>query len=193
MTDTARILIVDDDPAMRIGLQDNLEVEGFQVVTAACVREGREIALRERPDLILLDLMLPDGDGINLCRHLRNQGLHVPVIMLTARGEEMDKVLGFEVGADDYVVKPFSLRELFARIHAKPAPFPYLGNRHPGTGWSGAGRFPATSTHPRRANAGCYRQGDGPAALSRRSSRRSSLARDTASRCVGSPERDRNP
>ena len=118
MTDMARILIVDDDPAMRIGLQDNLEVEGFQVLTASSLREGREIALRERPDLILLDLMLPDGDGMGLCRYLRSQGLHVPVIMLTARGEEMDKVLGFEVGADDYVVKPFSLRELFARIHA---------------------------------------------------------------------------
>lgn len=118
MSDTARILIVDDDPAMRVGLQDNLEVEGYQVVTAASLREGREIALRERPDLILLDLMLPDGDGMSLCRHLRSQGLHIPVIMLTARGEEMDKVLGFEVGADDYVVKPFSLRELLARIHA---------------------------------------------------------------------------
>jgi DNA-binding response OmpR family regulator len=118
VTDMARILIVDDDPAMRIGLQDNLEVEGFQVLTASSLREGREIALRERPDLILLDLMLPDGDGMGLCRYLRSQGLHVQVIMLTARGEEMDKVLGFEVGADDYVVKPFSLRELFARIHA---------------------------------------------------------------------------
>jgi DNA-binding response OmpR family regulator len=114
----ARILIVDDDPAMRVGLQDNLEVEGYQVFTAASLREGREIALAEHPDLILLDLMLPDGDGTSLCRHLRSQGLHAPVIMLTARGEEMDKVLGFEVGADDYVVKPFSLRELLARIHA---------------------------------------------------------------------------
>jgi DNA-binding response OmpR family regulator len=121
----ARILIVDDDPAMRVGLQDNLEVEGYQVVTAASLREGREIALRERPDLILLDLMLPDGDGMSLCRHLRSQGLHIPVIMLTARGEEMDKVLGFEVGADDYVVKPFSLRELLARIHV------HLRRSHP--------------------------------------------------------------
>jgi DNA-binding response OmpR family regulator len=115
---TARILIVDDDPAMRVGLQDNLEVEGYQVFSAASLREGREISLRERPDLILLDIMLPDGDGLSLCRHLRSQGLHIPVIMLTARSEEMDKVLGFEVGADDYVVKPFSLRELLARIHA---------------------------------------------------------------------------
>jgi DNA-binding response OmpR family regulator len=131
VTDTGRILIVDDDPAMRIGLQDNLEVEGFQVVTAASVREGREIALRERPDLILLDLMLPDGDGMSLCRHLRSQGLHVPVIMLTARGEEMDKVLGFEVGADDYVVKPFSLRELFARIHAHLRRFHTTGTEFP--------------------------------------------------------------
>jgi DNA-binding response OmpR family regulator len=114
----AHILIVEDDPAMRVGLQDNLEVEGYRVSSAASLRAGRELALHEHPDLILLDLMLPDGDGMSLCRHLRSQGLHMPVIMLTARGEEMDKVLGFGVGADDYVVKPFSLRELLARIHA---------------------------------------------------------------------------
>ena len=118
MSGAARILIIEDDPAMRVGLQDNLEVEGYQVTTAASLREGREAALLERPDLIVLDLMLPDGDGMSLCRYLRTQGLHQPVIMLTARGEEMDKVLGFEVGADDYVVKPFSLRELLARIYA---------------------------------------------------------------------------
>lgn len=115
----AIILVIEDDAAMSAGLRDNLEVEGYQVLTAANVRAGRELALRNRPDLILLDVMLPDGDGVSLCRNLRAQGLQQPIIMLTARGEEMDKVLGLEVGADDYLTKPFSLRELLARIHAR--------------------------------------------------------------------------
>jgi DNA-binding response OmpR family regulator len=112
------ILVVEDDPAMSGGLKDNLEVEGYRVVVASTLREGRETALEQNPDLILLDLRLPDDDGISLCRQLRSQGLDPPVIMLTARGEETDKILGFEVGADDYVVKPFSLRELLARVQA---------------------------------------------------------------------------
>jgi DNA-binding response OmpR family regulator len=115
----ATVLVIDDDPAMRAGLTDNLEVEGYRVLTAATLREGKESVLRHKPDLILLDLMLPDGDGVSLCRQLRTQGLEQPIIMLTARGEEMDKVLGFEVGADDYVVKPFGLRELLARVRAQ--------------------------------------------------------------------------
>ncbi|MGH8613633.1 MAG: response regulator transcription factor [Gammaproteobacteria bacterium] len=87
-------------------------------VRAATLREGREAALKKNPDLILLDLMLPDGEGLALCQELRAHGLALPIIMLTAKGEELDKVLGLEMGADDYVVKPFSLRELLARIHA---------------------------------------------------------------------------
>lgn len=118
MSRNAVVLVVEDDAAMREGLRDNLEVEGYQVLTASTVRRGKELALQERPDLILLDVMLPDGEGIGLCRQLRGQGLRQPILMLTARGEERDKVLGFEVGADDYVVKPFSLRELLARIQA---------------------------------------------------------------------------
>jgi DNA-binding response OmpR family regulator len=118
LTGSPTVLVVDDDAAMRAGLADNLELEGYQVLSAATLREGREAALRHRPDLIILDLMLPDGDGVSLCRQLRVQGYQQPIIMLTARAEEMDKVLGFEVGADDYVVKPFGLRELLARVRA---------------------------------------------------------------------------
>ena len=115
----ATILIVEDDPAMLAGLKDNLEIEGYRIKTASTVRQGRATALRDKPDLIVLDVMLPDGDGVSLCRELRAQGLKQPIIMLTARGEEMDKVQGFEGGADDYIVKPFGLRELLARIHAQ--------------------------------------------------------------------------
>jgi DNA-binding response OmpR family regulator len=118
MSGTPTILIVEDDPAMRMGLQDNLEIEGYRVISALTLREGREAALKKNPDLILLDLMLPDGNGIELCRELRAHGFPQSIIMLTAKGEEMDKVLGLEMGADDYMVKPFSLRELLARIHA---------------------------------------------------------------------------
>lgn len=118
MSGTPTILIVEDDPAMRMGLQDNLEIEGYRVISALTLREGRESALKKNPDLILLDLMLPDGNGIELCRELRAHGFPQSIIMLTAKGEEMDKVLGLEMGADDYMVKPFSLRELLARIHA---------------------------------------------------------------------------
>jgi DNA-binding response OmpR family regulator len=119
MTVPATILVVEDDPAMIAGLKDNLEIEAYRVLTATNVRQGRVAALRGKPDLIVLDVMLPDGDGVSLCRELRAQGLQQPIIMLTARGEEMDKVLGFEGGADDYIVKPFGLRELLARIHAQ--------------------------------------------------------------------------
>ena len=112
------ILIIDDDPAMRAGLRDNLETDGYRVLSAGSCREGREAALGRQPDLILLDVMLPDGDGMALCRELRDAGVHQPIIMLTARGEERDRVLGLDLGTDDYVVKPFSLRELLARIRA---------------------------------------------------------------------------
>jgi len=119
MTESATILVVEDDPAMLAGLKDNLEIEAYKVLTATNVRQGRVAALQGQPDLIVLDVMLPDGDGVSLCRELRAQGLQQPIIMLTARGEEMDKVVGFEGGADDYIVKPFGLRELLARIHAQ--------------------------------------------------------------------------
>ena len=118
MTSIPVILIVEDDAAMRSGLKDNLEIEGYRVVAVSTVREGLEAAVREKPDLVLMDVMLPDGDGIQLCKQMRAVGLQQPILMLTARGLEMDKVSGLEGGADDYIVKPFGLRELLARIHA---------------------------------------------------------------------------
>ncbi|HMH76346.1 MAG TPA: response regulator transcription factor [Candidatus Udaeobacter sp.] len=120
-----RILIVDDEPEMLRGLEDNLQFEGYQTVTAGDGRKGLALALSEAPDLILLDVMMPGMSGWDLCREIRQRGLDVPVIMLTARGEEVDRVLGLELGADDYVTKPFSLRELMARIRAvlrRPGP-----------------------------------------------------------------------
>ncbi|MBI3045021.1 MAG: response regulator transcription factor [Betaproteobacteria bacterium] len=104
---------------MRRGLEDNLEIEGYDVVSASTMRDGRVAAMKRNPDLIILDVMLPDGDGIELCKQLRAEGCNEPIIMVTAKGAEMDKVLALEIGADDYVVKPFSLRELLARIHAR--------------------------------------------------------------------------
>ena len=120
-----RILIVDDEPEMVRGLEDNLRFEGYQTAAAPDGRRGLALALSEAPDLILLDVMMPGMSGWDLCRELRRRGLDVPVIMLTARGEEVDRVLGLELGADDYVTKPFSLRELMARIRAvlrRPGP-----------------------------------------------------------------------
>lgn len=119
MKNMATILIIDDDPNMVTGLRDNLEIEGHQVVTAKNLLEARSAISHQRPDLILLDVMLPDGDGASFCRQLRQAGSATPIIMLTAKGQEMDKVAGLEVGADDYVVKPFALRELLARVKAQ--------------------------------------------------------------------------
>jgi DNA-binding response OmpR family regulator len=120
-----RILIVDDEPEMLRGLEDNLRFEGYQTFTAGDGERGLVLALSEAPDLILLDLMLPGLSGWDVCRALRQRGVEVPVIMLTARGTEADQVQGLELGADDYVTKPFSLRELLARIRAvlrRPGP-----------------------------------------------------------------------
>lgn len=114
----SKILIIEDEPNMVIGIRDSLEYEGFQVIAAYDGLEGSDKALDERPDLILLDVMLPGKSGLDVCRELRARGVDVPIIMLTARSQEIDKVVGLEVGADDYVTKPFSIRELLARIRA---------------------------------------------------------------------------
>ncbi|MBI3030743.1 MAG: response regulator transcription factor [Candidatus Rokubacteria bacterium] len=119
------ILIVDDEPAMVRGLEDNFRFEGYQTLAATTGKEGLALAVREAPDLILLDIMMPELSGWDVLRALRQKGLDVPVIMLSARGEEVDRVLGLELGADDYVTKPFSLRELLARVRAvlrRPGP-----------------------------------------------------------------------
>jgi DNA-binding response OmpR family regulator len=113
-----RILIIEDEQDMVLGLRKNLEWEGFEVVAATDGETGLNSALNDSHDLILLDIMLPKLSGLDVCRRLRNKGVSTPVIMLTARGQEIDKVLGLEIGADDYVTKPFSIRELLARVRA---------------------------------------------------------------------------
>jgi DNA-binding response OmpR family regulator len=121
----ARILIVDDEPEMVRGLEDNLRFEGYQTLSATNGTDGLALALREGPDLVLLDIMMPRMSGWDVLRGLRAKQIDIPVIMLTARGEEVDRVLGLELGADDYVTKPFSLRELLARVRAvlrRPGP-----------------------------------------------------------------------
>jgi two-component system response regulator RegX3 len=112
-----RILVVEDEPAISEPLAESLEREGFEPEVAGTIASAREAYQRRTPDLVLLDVMLPDGDGRDLAREIRRES-DVPIIMLTARGEEIDRVLGLELGADDYVVKPFSMRELTARIRA---------------------------------------------------------------------------
>lgn len=112
------ILIIEDEKDMARGLKDNLEFEGFRVSLAYDGKTGLETALQKSPDLIILDIMLPNISGFDVCKELRSRHIMTPVIMLTARGQEIDKVLGLELGADDYITKPFSVRELLARIHA---------------------------------------------------------------------------
>lgn len=114
----AKVLIIEDEPAMRLGLQDNLEFEGYDVDWAGDGEDGLAKILSAQYDLVLLDVMLPRLSGFDVCKSVRKQGLSTPIILLTAKGEEIDKVLGLEFGADDYVTKPFSVRELMARIKA---------------------------------------------------------------------------
>lgn len=113
-----KILIIEDEPSMVLGIRDSLEYEGYEVSAARDGEEGLKKAGAVKPDLILLDVMLPLMSGIDVCRALRNKGIEAPIIMLTARSQEIDKVVGLEVGADDYVTKPFSINELLARIRA---------------------------------------------------------------------------
>jgi DNA-binding response OmpR family regulator len=114
----AKILIVEDEPNMVAGLRDNFEFEGHQVLTAPDGVAGLERALSETPDLVILDVMMPRMSGLDVCKQLKSKKPHIPIIMLTARGQEVDKVVGLELGADDYVTKPFSIRELLARVKA---------------------------------------------------------------------------
>jgi DNA-binding response OmpR family regulator len=113
-----KILIVEDEPNMRLGLKDNLEFEGYEVDFAEDGETGLKDILDGNYNLVLLDVMLPRMSGFDVCRNVRKKGNNVPIILLTAKGEEIDKVLGLELGADDYVTKPFGLRELLARIKA---------------------------------------------------------------------------
>jgi DNA-binding response OmpR family regulator len=113
-----RILIIEDDISILKGLKDVLTFKSYKVLSATDGESGYEMVVEKKPDLIILDIMLPKMDGFTLCKKLRDQGNRTPVLMLTARGEEPDKVQGLDYGADDYVTKPFSLPELLARVRA---------------------------------------------------------------------------
>ncbi len=113
-----KILVVEDDPHIRLGLEEILKGEGFEVLL--CERGDQALAAvsKHRPTLIVLDVMLPGISGYDICKHLRTKKVMIPILMLTAKGQEIDKVVGLDLGADDYVTKPFGVRELTARIHA---------------------------------------------------------------------------
>ena len=113
-----KILVVDDEEELVRGISINLQREGYEAVYALNGKDAVAKALRESPDLVLLDLMLPEKDGLQVCRELREKKFRAPIIMLTAKSEEVDKVIGLEIGADDYITKPFSIREVLARIKA---------------------------------------------------------------------------
>src|SRR5918999_3138862 len=113
-----KVLIVEDDQAMAVALSDGFTYEGFGVQVARDGSTGLRLASEKEVDLIILDVMLPQMSGLDVCRQLRNDGNSTPIIMLTARGQEIDKVLGLKTGADDYVTKPFSFLELMARVEA---------------------------------------------------------------------------
>ncbi len=118
MQNTETILIVEDEPALLRGLKDNFALEGYRVETAVDGEQAYESALTCKPDLIVLDIMIPKINGYEVCRLLRKEGLETPIIMLTAKGQKSDIVLGLNLGADDYITKPFSIRELLARVNA---------------------------------------------------------------------------
>src|SRR5271167_3247869 len=129
----AKILIVEDEPNMVAGLRDNFEFEGHQVISAGDGVTGLERAIAESPDLVILDVMMPRMSGLDVCKQLKSKRPSIPIIMLTARGQEVDKVVGLELGADDYVTKPFSIRELLARVKAilrRTAVIPKDQDRH---------------------------------------------------------------
>jgi len=117
-SDTPTILVIEDDAAIRLGLRKTLQFDGYRVLEAADGERGLEAAFQEKPDLVLLDLMLPRVNGFEVCRTLRKHDPNVPILILSAKDQEVDKVTGLDVGADDYVTKPFSTKELSARIKA---------------------------------------------------------------------------
>jgi DNA-binding response OmpR family regulator len=118
MSQSHTILVIEDDPAIAQSLQDGLQRDGYQVLWHNNGNDGLTAARSHHPHLIILDVRLPDGSGFDVCRHMRQEGLRQPILMLTVRSDELDKVLGLEMGADDYMTKPFSLRELLSRVRA---------------------------------------------------------------------------
>ena len=160
-----RILIIEDEPAMVAGLRDNFEYEGYDVISADDGVSGLERVVAEDPDLIVLDVMMPRMSGLEVCKQVKVRRPSIPIIMLTARGQEIDKVLGLELGADDYVTKPFSIRELMARIKAvlrrvpPQAPYPTSTGSVTSRSTFGATRYdaPAAPSSCRRRSSPCWR------------------------------------
>jgi len=118
MSDGPLIIVVEDDPAIRLGLKKSLGFEGYRVLEAADGEQGLELVFDHNPDLVVLDLMLPRLNGYEVCRTIRKHDRTIPILILSAKDQEMDKLTGFDLGADDYVTKPFSTRELVARVKA---------------------------------------------------------------------------
>ncbi len=118
MSDKSLILVVEDDPHILLGLEEVLRADGFEVVTCNRGDKALEMIVQRRPILVVLDVMLPGMSGYDVCKQVRSRKLTIPILMLTAKGQELDKVVGLDLGADDYVTKPFGVRELLARIHA---------------------------------------------------------------------------
>lgn len=112
------ILIIEDDPSILLGLEKNLRFEGYHVLIAKDGEEGLKMAIDFQPDVIVLDIMLPKINGFEICKTLRKNDIHIPILIVSAKNQEMDKILGLDLGADDYICKPFSIRELLARINA---------------------------------------------------------------------------
>jgi DNA-binding response OmpR family regulator len=146
----SRILIVEDDPAILCGLKDNLEFESHQVLAAADGEAGYRMLCENSPDLVILDLMLPKPSGYDLCRRVRGEGFNAPILMLSARSQEGDRVLGLDLGANDYVSKPFSLRELLARVRALL--------RHEREHHLDQDRLRRELEMPRKSSANCFRR-----------------------------------
>src|SRR5262245_35757009 len=113
-----KILIVEDDPNILLGLETVLNGEGFEVAVCNRGDKALDAVSRHQPELVILDVMLPGANGFDVCKQIRGRGIPTPILMLTAKGQELDKVIGLDSGADDYVTKPFGVRELVARIHA---------------------------------------------------------------------------
>ena len=147
----AKILIIEDEEGILMPLEDNLRLEGYEVESARDGAEGLALAAEGRFDLIVLDIMLPKLDGFEVCKRLRQDRMMTPILMLTAKSQEVDKVLGLELGADDYMTKPFSSRELLARIKAilRRADRPSGAERGPSG--SATSRSISPSTKPARA------------------------------------------
>ena len=118
MSENQKVLVAEDEKAILLGLEENLKFAGYDVLSAEDGPTALRLGLEEKPDMILLDIMLPGMSGYDVCRKLRDAGAEMPIIMLTARQDEFDKLHGFEMGADDYVTKPFSIKELLARVKA---------------------------------------------------------------------------